>query len=148
MATRTPYPCRVVTPDGVAFDGPVQQLLVTGVGGGAGFMDRHTPLVADLKLGTVKVHLEDDSWKEWATTEGFSSVHDSTGLVVVEEAIAFEDITSELAAEVIAEAEAEVARAEEQKDSEDEDVYKADLAKAAKTMAWGAHLQTIVAERA
>lgn len=137
----------MVTPEGIAFEGDVQELLVTGVGGGAGFMARHAPLVADLRMGHVKVQLPDGSWREWATTEGFASVHDSNGLVVVEEAIAFDAIDEALAREILSEAETEVARAEQQAGEEAEDVYRADVVKAERARAWGEHLLAIASGR-
>ena len=155
MSERTDYPCRIVTPDGVAFEGDVQMTLVTGVGGDMGALASHAPLVGDLRMGSVKVQLPDDSWKVWASREGFVKVHDSSALVLVEDAVATDAITEEMARQVIERGETELAKATEQsaaaekredekyreiESDEDIDPYQADIRTAEARVAWGNHL--------
>ena len=57
MAGYETFPAKVVTPEGVAFDGLVQQIEVTSTAGGLGILARRAPVVADLKMGHVRAQL-------------------------------------------------------------------------------------------
>lgn len=139
---KTPFPVRLVTPEGVLFDGDAQLLIVTGTGGNIGFYARHAPLVADLRVGSCRIQLEDDSWLAWATSEGFAMVHDSTGRVLVEEAIAIDDINIAEVDEMIA----HHANRIETSGQGEHDIYSSDRNAAAKAIAWGEHLKRLHAE--
>lgn len=54
-----PFPAKVVTPEGTAFDGMVRELEVPSVSGGLGILARRAPVVADLKVGRMRALLED-----------------------------------------------------------------------------------------
>lgn len=125
------FPAKVVTPEGVLFDGEVRELEVTSVSGGMGILARRSPVVADLKLGHVRAELEDGTWKTWATEEGFVQASNSTATVVVEDAIALEDVDAAAAAELISEGKARLDAA-----GDDE----ADARSARREIAWGEHL--------
>ncbi|MCW2921791.1 MAG: atpC 1 [Thermoleophilia bacterium] len=125
------FPVKVVTPEGVLFDGEVRELEVTSVSGGMGILARRAPVVADLKLGQVRAELEDGTWKTWATEEGFVQSSNSTATVVVEDAIALEDVTAAAAAELVSEGKAKLDAA-----GDDE----ADAKAARREIAWGEHL--------
>ncbi len=129
------FPAKVVTPEGVLFDGEVRELEVTSVSGGMGILARRAPIVADLKLGQVRAELEDGTWKTWATEEGFVQSSNSTATVVVEDAIALEDVNAAMAAELVSEGTAKLAAA-----GDDE----ADARSARREIAWGEHLATLV----
>jgi F-type H+-transporting ATPase subunit epsilon len=139
MADYTLFPAKVVTPEGVAFEGQVQELEVTSVAGGLGILARRSPIVADLKRGHVRARLEDGSWKTWASAEGFAQASDSTATVVVEDAVALEDISDEQAEQIVATGRERLAAAE---GSEDHDSA---VAAAEKAIAWGEHLREIKA---
>ena len=131
MAEFTLFPAKVVTPEGIAFDGEVQQLEVTSSAGGLGILARRSPVVADLKMGHIRAQLEDGSWKVWASAEGFAQASDSTATIVVEDAIALQDIVANEATEL-----AEAGRARLAAAGEDAAEAKA----AAHEVAWGEHL--------
>lgn len=150
MADYTPYTCRVVTPDGITFDGDVVKLIVTGKGGQIGLLARHTPLVADLKVGHVKVELPDGTWKTWASNEGFVQVHNSEGSVVVEDAVDVDEIDKELAQKLIDEGNAELEKAKNAVESmdptvepDDEAVFRSDVEAAERQVEWGEHLMAM-----
>lgn len=134
MAAHTTFPAKVVTPEGVAFDGPVQQVEVTSSAGGLAILARRSPVVADLKMGHVRAQLEDGSWQVWATSEGFAQASDSTATVVVEEAIALADIDAAEATELAANGRERIAAA---------GVDTAELRPAEKAVAWGEHLLAV-----
>jgi F-type H+-transporting ATPase subunit epsilon len=127
------FPAKVVTPEGVLFDGEVRELEVTSVSGGLGILARRSPVVADLKLGHVRAELEDGTWLTWATEEGFAQASNSTATVVVEEAIALDSIDPAAAAELASEGRAKLDAA-----GDDE----AELRIARREIAWGEHLST------
>ncbi len=131
-STYTPFPVKVVTPQGVLFEGDVRELEVTSVSGGLGILAKRAPIVADLKLGKVRAELEDGTWLTWATEEGFVQASDSTATVVVEEAIAADEIDTAWAAQLVSEAKAKL-------ESAGEDESEASIAR--REIAWGEHLQ-------
>src|SRR6185312_4220800 len=47
----------VVTPDGPVFEGQAEMLIVPGQAGEIGVLARHAPLVATLKAGSTRIHL-------------------------------------------------------------------------------------------
>ena len=47
----------VVTPDGPAYEGDAQMIIVPGAAGEIGVLARHAPLIATLKAGSTRVHL-------------------------------------------------------------------------------------------
>ncbi|MCW2924443.1 MAG: synthase epsilon chain [Thermoleophilia bacterium] len=133
-STHTPFPAKVVTPEGVLFDGQVRELQVTSVTGGLGILARRSPVVADLKLGQVRAELEDGTWVTWATEEGFAQASESTATVVVEEAIAVDRIDAATAAEIVSEARAQL-------DAAGDDEVAATAAR--RQIAWGEHLASL-----
>jgi F-type H+-transporting ATPase subunit epsilon len=132
-----PFPAKVVTPQGVLFQGDVRELEVTSISGGLGILARRAPIVADLKVGHVRAELEDGTWLTWATEEGFAQASGSTATVVVEEAIALEDVDEATVAELIAKAQAHLAEA-------GDDESEARIAR--RELAWGEHLRTFRAQ--
>lgn len=127
------FPAKVVTPEGVLFEGEVRELEVTSVSGGLGILARRSPIVADLKLGHVRAELEDGTWLTWATEEGFAQASDSTATVVVEEAIALADVDPAAAAELVSEGRARLDAA-----GGDQNEERA----ARREIAWGEHLSS------
>ena len=130
-SNHTPFPAKVVTPEGVLFDGMVRELDVTAEGGSFGILARRAPVVADLKLGHVRAELEDGTWVTWVTEEGFAQASNSTATVVVEEAVSADAIDRTAAQELISEGKAKLDAA-----GDDE----ADVRAAKREIAWGEHL--------
>ena len=60
----------VVTPEGAAFEGDAEMLIVPGAAGEIGVLARHAPLVALLKAGSTRVHIGDGTIQEFATGPG------------------------------------------------------------------------------
>ena len=97
----TPFPAKIVTPQGILFDGLVRELEVSSTAGGLGILARRAPIVAELELGRVSAELEDGTRRTWATEVGFAQASNSTATVVVQEAVEVEAITEERANELI-----------------------------------------------
>lgn len=51
----TPFPLKIVTPDGVVFDGPAESLMVRTTGGDTTILARHMDYVAALGMGLAIV---------------------------------------------------------------------------------------------
>lgn len=145
MADRTPFSFRLISPEGVQFEGDVQIAIATGRGGDIGMLARHAPLVADLRMGTVKVQDADGAWHTWATSEGFATTSDSVAIALVEEAVAVEQIDTAAADELIAE---HRNRIDNVGTPGEHDVYSSDRAASERSIAWGEHLKKVAAEAA
>jgi F-type H+-transporting ATPase subunit epsilon len=100
----------VVTPDGPAYDGEAEMLIVPGQAGEIGVLARHAPLVATLKAGSTRVHLGGNEVLEFATGPGFFKVERDRALALVDDAVNVREIDDERAT-----AQLEAARAELEK---------------------------------
>ena len=74
MADRREFSVSVVTPDGPAYEGDVEMIIVPGAAGEIGVLARHAPLIATLKAGSTRVHLGETEVLEFATGPGFFQV--------------------------------------------------------------------------
>ena len=67
MADHPLFPVSVVTPEGPAFEGEAEMLIVPGAAGEIGLLARHAPLIAMLKAGSTRVHVGPTEVHEFAT---------------------------------------------------------------------------------
>jgi F-type H+-transporting ATPase subunit epsilon len=103
----------LVTPEGPAFEGEVEMLIVPGAAGEIGILARHAPLVATLKAGGTRVHIRrDEEIREFATGAGFFKVEQDRALALVDDAVEARQIDPERARQQLEEAEAELAQIE------------------------------------
>ncbi|HET8874142.1 MAG TPA: hypothetical protein VFM83_10695, partial [Gaiellaceae bacterium] len=69
---RRTFALSLVTPEGPAFEGEVEMLIVPGAAGEIGILARHAPLVATLKAGGTRIHIRrDEEIRDFATGPGF-----------------------------------------------------------------------------
>jgi F-type H+-transporting ATPase subunit epsilon len=101
----------VVTPEGTAFEGEAQMLVVPGADGEIGVLARHAPLVAMLKAGEIRIRAE-GSWQSLAAGPGYFKVQRDRAIVLVDDAIRAEDIDADEARREVEEARALLDRAE------------------------------------
>jgi len=103
-----------VTPDGAAFEGEVEMLIVPGDAGEIGVLARHAPLVAMLKAGSTRIYRDRDSQDvlEFATGPGFFKVEQDRALALVDDAVDAREIDDARAREQLEEARAELERLE------------------------------------
>jgi F-type H+-transporting ATPase subunit epsilon len=110
---RRTFDLSLVTPEGPAFEGEVEMLIVPGAAGEIGILARHAPLVATLKAGGTRVHIRrDDEVREFATGPGFFKVEQDRALALVDDAVDAREIDPERARRQLEEAEAELERIE------------------------------------
>src|SRR5207237_1383717 len=76
----------VGTPEGPAYEGEAEMLIVPGDAGEIGVLARHAPLVAMLKAGSTRVHLGDGEVREFATGAGFFQVLENRAIALVDDA--------------------------------------------------------------
>jgi F-type H+-transporting ATPase subunit epsilon len=102
----------VVTPEGPAFEGDAEMLIVPGAAGEIGVLARHAPLVAMLNAGSTRVHLGDGEVRQFATGPGFFQVLEDRALALVDAAVPAGEIDEARARGELEEARAELARVE------------------------------------
>ena len=108
MADHPLFSVSVVTPEGAAFDGEAELLIVPGAAGEIGVLARHAPLVAMLKAGSTRVHLGDGQIQEFATGPGFFQVLEDRAIALVDDAVSAREIDHERAQRQLEEARAEL----------------------------------------
>jgi len=105
----------LVTPEGAAFEGEVEMIVVPGDAGEIGVLARHAPLVAMLRAGETRVKAGGD-WSWFATGPGFFKVQQDRAIALVDDAVAAGDIDVEAARREADELRAELERAEGDED--------------------------------
>jgi F-type H+-transporting ATPase subunit epsilon len=112
MAT---FEISLVTPDGAAFEGEVEMVIVPGEAGEIGVLARHAPLVAMLKAGSTRIYRDRQSEDvvEFATGPGFFKVEQDRALALVDDAVDARHIDSSRAQEQLETARAELERVEQ-----------------------------------
>jgi len=104
----------LVTPEGPAYEGEVEMLVVPGADGEIGVLARHAPLVALLKAGSTRVYRDRQSEDvlEFATGPGFFKVESDRALALVDDAVEARHIDDERARKQLEEAQAELEQVE------------------------------------
>ena len=103
----------LVTPEGSAFEGEAEMLIVPGADGEIGVLARHAPLVAMLKAGSTRVHIRrGQDVREFATGPGFFKIEQDRALALVDDAVDVDDIDAVRAQEQLEAAQAELDRVE------------------------------------
>jgi F-type H+-transporting ATPase subunit epsilon len=119
MADHPLFSVSVVTPEGAAFEGDAELLIVPGAAGEIGVLARHAPLVAMLRAGSTRVHLDDGEVREFATGPGFFQVLEDRAIALVDDAVAAGEIDDERARRQLEEARAELERVDAGQSSAD-----------------------------
>ena len=110
---RRTFDVSLVTPEGAAFEGEVEMLVVPGDDGEIGVLARHAPLVAMLKAGSTRVWVRrDGDVREFATGPGFFKVEQDRALALVDDAVDAQHIDAERAQSQLEDARRELERVE------------------------------------
>jgi F-type H+-transporting ATPase subunit epsilon len=110
---RRTFDVSLVTPEGAAFEGEAEMLVVPGAAGEIGVLARHAPLVAMLKAGSTRVYLRrDGEVREFATGAGFFKVEQDRALALVDDAVDAKEIDEARARAQLEEAQRELERLE------------------------------------
>ena len=89
--------CEILTPEGRVFEGRAEMVIVPGAEGELGVLPRHSPIIARLKVGEVRVKFEGNQWRSWAINEGYFKMQFDRAMVLVEDAVAENEINVEQA---------------------------------------------------
>ena len=104
MADRRRFSVSLVTPDGLAFEGEAEMIIVPGAAGEIGVLARHAPLIATLKAGSTRVHPGEGEVREFATGPGFFQVLDNRAIALVDHAVEAADVDEAKARQQLEEA--------------------------------------------
>jgi F-type H+-transporting ATPase subunit epsilon len=116
----------VLTPEGEVFEGEVQQVSTRTEIGEIGILANHAPLLAALQPTELRLHVSDSETKRYAQAHGWLQMFGNRARLLVEEAIAPEDLDAGALKDQLADAEqrlsendegsADFARAEKDRD--------------------------------
>jgi F-type H+-transporting ATPase subunit epsilon len=99
----------LVTPDGAAYEGEAEMIIVPGADGEIGVLARHAPLIATLKAGSTRVHPgEGAEVREFATGPGFFQVLQDRAIALVDHAVDVNEIDDDAARAQLEAAQAEL----------------------------------------
>ena len=87
MADRKLFSVSLVTPDGAAYEGDAEMMIVPGAVGEIGVLARHAPLIASLRSGSTRIHLPGGGVQEYATGPGFFQVLRDRAIALVDDAV-------------------------------------------------------------
>ena len=110
--------CRVITPEEVIYDGEADLVIARIADGDLGVLVDHSPLVSTVEVGEVRIK-EGDEQSVYATSDGFFKVSENLVQVLVEEAVAVEDIDAHAAENRVEEAEQELSEVSEEAEDRD-----------------------------
>src|SRR5262249_32148104 len=101
----------LVTPDGPAFEGEAEMIVVPGAAGDIGVLARHAPLIATLRAGPTRVYIDrDGEMREYATGPGFFQVQLDRAIALVDDAVLASEVDDARAREQLETAQAELER--------------------------------------
>jgi F-type H+-transporting ATPase subunit epsilon len=118
---RKKFDVSLVTPDGPAFEGEAEMLVVPGAAGEIGVLARHAPLIATLKAGSTRVYVNVDAEevREYATGPGFFKVELDRAIALVDDAVLANEIDDARAREQLETAQRELELVERGESSAD-----------------------------
>jgi F-type H+-transporting ATPase subunit epsilon len=133
VAGETKFEVEVLTPEGEVFSGEVSQVSTRTAGGEIGILANHAPLLAALKPAELRLYTGGAETQRYAQAHGWLQVFGNHARLLVEEAIAPEDLDAATLKEQLADAEqrlsdAEDGSAEQRRAQKDRDRAEAFLA--------------------
>jgi F-type H+-transporting ATPase subunit epsilon len=113
VAGETKFEVEVLTPEGEVFNGEVRQVSTRTAGGEIGILANHAPLLAALRPAELRIHLSDSETVRYAQAHGWLQVFGNHARLLVEEAIAPEDLDTSSLKEQLSDAERRLSESEE-----------------------------------
>ena len=114
MSAKKVLSVSLVTPEGAAYEGEAEMVVVPGAAGEIGVLARHAPLVALLRAGSVRIYesVDPEDMREFAVGPGFFKVESDRAIALVDDAVAAGDIDESRARRQLEEAQEELTRVE------------------------------------
>jgi F-type H+-transporting ATPase subunit epsilon len=104
----------LVTPEGPAFEGEAEMIVVPGAAGDIGVLARHAPLIATLRAGSTRVYIDrNGEMREYATGPGFFQVQLDRAIALVDDAVLASEVDDARAREQLETAQRELERVEQ-----------------------------------
>jgi F-type H+-transporting ATPase subunit epsilon len=113
VAGETKFDVEVLTPEGEVFSGEVRQVSTRTAGGEIGILANHAPLLAALKPAELRLHVTESETRRYAQAHGWLQVFGNSARLLVEEAIAPDELDAGTLKEQLADAEQRFGEAEE-----------------------------------
>jgi len=113
LAAESKFEVEVLTPEGEVFSGEVSQVSTRTAGGEIGILANHAPLLAALRPAELRLHVSDAETVRYAQAHGWLQVFGNRARLLVEEAIAPDDLDRATLEEQLADAERRLVEAEE-----------------------------------
>jgi F-type H+-transporting ATPase subunit epsilon len=105
MAADHKLDVEVLTPEGEIFEGEVQQVSTRTEVGEIGILANHAPLLAALRPTELRLHVSDSETRRYAQAHGWLQMFGNRARLLVEEAIAPEDLDAAALKEQLSDAE-------------------------------------------
>jgi F-type H+-transporting ATPase subunit epsilon len=113
MAAEHMVDVEVLTPEGEVFTGEVRQVSTRTAVGELGILANHAPLLAALRPAELRLHISDSETKRYAQAHGWLQVFGNHAKLLVEEALAPEELDAGRLKEQLADAEQRLAESED-----------------------------------
>ena len=113
MAAEHMIDVEILTPEGEVFDGEARQVSTRTEVGEIGILANHTPLLAALRPTELRLKISDSEVRRYAQAHGWLQVFGNRARLLVEEAIAPEDLDAGVLKEQLADAERRLSEADE-----------------------------------
>jgi F-type H+-transporting ATPase subunit epsilon len=111
LAEEHQFEVEVLTPEGEVFSGEVRQVSTRTASGEIGILANHAPLLAALRPAELRLHAGEGEPQRYAQAHGWLQVFGNRAKLLVEEAIAPEDLDAGTLKEQLADAEQRLAEA-------------------------------------
>jgi len=111
--TDSRFEVEVLTPEGEVFGGEVRQVSTRTAVGEIGILANHAPLLAELRPAELRLHLGDAEVRRYAQAHGWLQVFGNHARLLVEEAIAPEDLDAAALKEQLGDAEQRLGESEQ-----------------------------------
>jgi F-type H+-transporting ATPase subunit epsilon len=112
------FPVEVLTPEGEVFSDEIEMLSTFTTVGSIGILARHEPLLARLEPTELRLYRSETDIVRFAQAEGYLQFAENRALVLVEEAIAPEEIDRPTFESKLSEARAAAERADQGSEEE------------------------------
>jgi|SRR5689334_73873 len=110
---RTKFPVEVLTPEGEVFNDEVEMVSTRTATGSIGILANHTPLLAMLDPAELRLYVSENEIVSYAQGEGYLQVAEGRALILVEDAVAPQQLDAADLTEKLRAAEDAYARAED-----------------------------------
>jgi len=113
MAGGAKFEVEVLTPEGEVFSGEVSQVSTRTAGGEIGILANHAPLLAALRPAELRLYEGGGEPRRYAQAHGWLQVFGNHTRLLVEEAVAPDELDTAILKEQLADAERRLGEAEE-----------------------------------